>query len=53
KVSQRKVLLGQQIGKSIIIRDGLKEGETIVTEGVQNLREGSAINVAAPVTAKQ
>lgn len=53
KVSQRKVLLGQQIGKSIIIRDGLKEGETIVTEGVQNLREGSAINVAPPVTAKQ
>lgn len=53
KVTQRKVLLGQQIGNSIIIRDGLNEGETIVTEGVQNLREGSAIDVAPPVTAKQ
>ncbi len=53
KVSQRRVLLGQQIGKSIIVKDGVKEGETIVTEGVQNLREGSVINVAAPVAAKK
>jgi membrane fusion protein (multidrug efflux system) len=48
KVSQRKVVLGKQLGKEIIIRDGLREGETIVTEGVQNLREGSAITVAQP-----
>ena len=53
KVSQRKVALGNQIGKSVIINEGLKEGETIVTEGVQNLREGSAINVAAPAAPKQ
>jgi hypothetical protein len=26
----------------------LKVGETIVTEGVQNLREGSAISVTPP-----
>lgn len=48
KVSQRRVLLGKQVGKNVIIREGLKGGETIVTEGVQNLREGSAIAVAAP-----
>jgi membrane fusion protein (multidrug efflux system) len=47
-VSQRKVLLGKQVGKNIIVNDGLAIGETIVTEGVQNLREGSTINVAAP-----
>ena len=52
KVSQRKVILGNQIGKSIIIKEGLKEGETIVTEGVQNLREGSAISVAQPAESK-
>ena len=46
KVSQRKVLLGKQISSNVIIEDGLKEGETIVIEGVQNLREGSAISVA-------
>jgi membrane fusion protein (multidrug efflux system) len=53
KVSQRRVALGRQIGKSVIIRDGLAEGETIVTEGVQNLREGSAISVAPPAEAKR
>jgi membrane fusion protein (multidrug efflux system) len=53
KVTQRRVALGHQIGRSIIIKNGLKEGETIVTEGVQNLREGAAISVTPPVTAKQ
>lgn len=53
KVSQRKVSLGKQIGMQVIIHDGLKEGETIVTEGVQNLREGSAITVAQPGAPQQ
>jgi membrane fusion protein, multidrug efflux system len=48
KVSQRKVLLGRQINKDIIIQNGLKPGEIIVTEGVQNLREGAAVSVASP-----
>jgi membrane fusion protein, multidrug efflux system len=48
KATQRKVILGKQVGRNIIIKDGLKEGETIVTEGIQNLREGAAINVAQP-----
>jgi len=48
KVTQRKISLGQQIGRDIVIRDGLKPGETIVIEGVQNLREGSAITIAQP-----
>lgn len=47
KVTQRKVVLGKQLGRNIIVKDGLKEGETIVTEGVQNLREGSVINIPA------
>ena len=40
KVSQRKVVLGKQIGTKVIVKDGLKEGEKIVVQGVQNLREG-------------
>ena len=43
KVSQRKVVLGKQIGANIIVRDGLTPGEKIAVEGVQNLREGSVI----------
>jgi membrane fusion protein (multidrug efflux system) len=50
KVTQRKVILGKQIGKNIIVKEGLKEGDTIVTEGVQNLREGSVINANPPAT---
>ena len=48
KVSQRKLLLGKQIGVNIIVKDGLKEGEKIVVEGVQNLREGAVITTAPP-----
>jgi membrane fusion protein (multidrug efflux system) len=48
KVTQRRVSLGTQIGRDVIIKQGLASGEVIVTEGVQNLREGSVINVAQP-----
>jgi len=43
KVSQRHLSLGKQIGKNIIVKDGLKDGEKIVVQGVQNLREGAVI----------
>jgi membrane fusion protein, multidrug efflux system len=45
--------LGKQVGMNVIIRDGLKEGETIITEGIQNLREGTPINIAKPEVAKK
>lgn len=51
KVSQRKIVLGKQIGTNIIVKDGLKDGEKVVVQGVQNLREGALINTAAPPAA--
>lgn len=45
KVTQRKVVMGKQIYTNIIIRDGLKEGEIIVVEGTQKLREGATVKV--------
>lgn len=48
KVSQRKVQLGKQLGTNVIISNGLQEGETIVVEGVQKLREGAVITTAPP-----
>ncbi len=48
KVSQRQLSLGKQIGTDIIVKDGLKDGEKIVVQGVQNLREGAVITTAAP-----
>ena len=43
KVSQHKVVLGTHIGTNVIVKDGVKEHDVIVTEGVQKVREGSSI----------
>jgi membrane fusion protein (multidrug efflux system) len=53
RVTQQKVALGTQIEDNVIINDGLKEGETIVVKGVQNLHQGSVITTAAPKSAAQ
>ena len=45
KVTQQRVTVGKQVSRNVVINDGLKDGDTIVTEGVQNLREGSAIAI--------
>ena len=43
KVSQRRVVLCTSLGANVIVKEGLKEGEKIAVEGVQNLREGAVI----------
>jgi membrane fusion protein (multidrug efflux system) len=48
KVTQRKLSLGKQIGTNIIVKDGLKEGDKVVVQGVQNLREGAVITTKVP-----
>jgi len=48
KVAQRQVKLGIKVNDKIVIQDGLKEGEVIVTTGAQNLREGAVIQTEAP-----
>ncbi|MEI9920451.1 MAG: efflux RND transporter periplasmic adaptor subunit [Bacteroidota bacterium] len=48
KATQTKVLLGKQVGNNVIVLDGLKEGDKIAVEGVQNLREGSKVAIAQP-----
>ncbi|HVS95998.1 MAG TPA: efflux RND transporter periplasmic adaptor subunit [Puia sp.] len=45
---QRKVTLGPRIGGMVVARTGLNAGDRIVVDGVQKLRDSSAIN-AAPV----
>ncbi|MBC7934960.1 MAG: efflux RND transporter periplasmic adaptor subunit [Rhizobacter sp.] len=43
KVTQRKLVLGKQLESNIIVKVGLKPGEKIVVQGVQNLKEGAVI----------
>jgi len=48
KVTQKKVVLGTVIGSNIIVREGLAPGDSVVTQGVQALREGAVIESVPP-----
>jgi membrane fusion protein (multidrug efflux system) len=47
KVSVRSVRVGEQMGKSWIVEDGLKSGERIIVEGLQKVRPGMVVNPRA------
>lgn len=53
RATQRKVVLGEQVGKNIIIKSGLQKGESVITEGIQSLREGAPVNVDGSEPKKQ
>jgi membrane fusion protein (multidrug efflux system) len=48
KVAQRKVVLGTRVQDKVVVREGLKANETVVSEGVQNLRSGAVVKVGDP-----
>jgi len=45
---QRKVTLGTKIADKIVVKSGVKAGEQVVINGVQKLRDSSAVAVGAP-----
>ncbi|MBS1548738.1 MAG: efflux RND transporter periplasmic adaptor subunit [Bacteroidetes bacterium] len=45
-VHQQKILPGATIGDSIIITEGVKSGDRIVVKGIQNMREGTKVNIS-------
>jgi RND family efflux transporter MFP subunit len=45
KVTQKKVTLGARINDKVIVKAGLNEGETVVTEGTQKIREGAKVQI--------
>jgi membrane fusion protein (multidrug efflux system) len=47
-VVQQNVQLGTRIKGSIVVREGLKEGQQIVVEGIQRLRQGAKVQVGSP-----
>lgn len=52
KASQRPVeVFPNHVGSEVIILKGLSEGERIVVEGVQKLREGTLVQLATPADA--
>ncbi|CAN5134264.1 efflux RND transporter periplasmic adaptor BpeA [soil metagenome] len=53
KVTQQRVVLGATIGDRLIVREGLEPGTTIVTSGIQNLKNGSVVNVDTTAAVKK
>lgn len=43
-VEQRYVVLGPQIETDVIVADGLRDGESVVVEGLQRVRPGVEVN---------
>ena len=44
---QVKVQLGQTIGPNVVIKSGIKEGDSVIVDGVQAIHEGSQINASS------
>jgi RND family efflux transporter MFP subunit len=47
KAIQHKVSLGTKINDKIVISSGVEEGDSVITEGVQKLRDSSNIKITA------
>lgn len=45
KAALKKISLGDKIGTYYIVKDGLKAGEAVVVEGMDNLREGTPLKI--------
>lgn len=43
KAEQRIIQLGKQFDKNVVVKDGLKAGELIVSDGAQNVRPGAVV----------
>ena len=50
KVKMRNITAGAIYGIYIVVNTGLKQGERVITEGLQKVREGMTVN---PILAKQ
>lgn len=50
-VEQRYVTLGRQVETAIVVEDGLREGETVIVEGLQRVRPGAEVSSVLAGTA--
>lgn len=44
KVEMRRITVGEEVEKDIIVTGGLEVGETIVIEGLQKIKQGAIVN---------
>jgi RND family efflux transporter MFP subunit len=50
KAFQTKITTGMQINDKTVVKDGLKTGEKIITDGVQKVRDGAVVKPASDST---
>jgi membrane fusion protein (multidrug efflux system) len=43
KVEQRRVTLGAEQGRNVVVTDGLKAGELVIVDGIQKVRAGQIV----------
>ncbi len=46
KVQEQRIKLGRQIGQNYIVQSGLKGGERVITEGIQKVHPGEAVDAS-------
>lgn len=51
KVNRRTIKVGAAMGDQTVIREGVVQGEQVVTRGIDHLREGSKVEVEKPAKA--
>lgn len=44
KVEQRRVTVGVEQGRNVVVTDGLKAGELVIVDGIQKVRPGQVVN---------
>ncbi|WP_434528910.1 multidrug efflux RND transporter periplasmic adaptor subunit VmeY [Vibrio sp. K4] len=50
---RRNVKLGPQVEQGIIINEGLEQGDTVITQGLQRVRNGVEVRIQSPAEDKQ
>lgn len=48
KAVQHKIILGTKINDKIVVKSGLSIGDSVVTEGVQKLKDSAAVQIGPP-----
>ena len=46
QAQRRPVKLGRPLGDQVVVEDGIQNGETVITEGLQRVRPGQPVNPA-------
>jgi membrane fusion protein, multidrug efflux system len=49
KVELRRIATGAEQGSDIVVTSGLKQGELIITEGIQKVRPGQVVSASPPM----